>query len=265
MSALLTVREAANAVGVNRSTLARAITEGRIKAHPIAGSPRGPHPTRLVCLEDVMAWHAKRQDARAYFAARMREHDAQVVEIDRGRIESGLTVPEVARRVGVTENAVRDAIKGKRLAATWVMGHYGKPVWLVDEAAAERWRNDRAGASRREAAEMGYTLTIEDAAVRFGVKVSRIPHLIRKAGLRGRKFVVPTSAGTMLAKTLLRPEDVQAALNRPRAPRPVKPKPAKIEAYTPIKRKQPSAFGNAKWKALSDEPRPVPAWREERV
>lgn len=264
MNTLLTVRESAKCIGVNRSTLARAITQGHIKAHPIEGSPRGPHPTRLVCLEDVRAWHAKHQDVRAYFAARMREHDAQVVEIDRGRMESGLTVAEAAFRIGVTENAVRDAIKGKRLAAAWVMGHYGKPVWLVDEVAAERWRNDREGASRREAAEMGYTMTVDEAAARFDVKASRISDLIcRYKVLHSRKFVVPTASGMMLAKHLLRPEDVQAALNRPR--RTVKPRPAKAEAYTPIKRKNPSAFGNAKWKALSDEPRPVPAWREERV
>jgi len=168
-------------------------------------------------------------------------------KIDGEVFHSFILVTDAAKAAGVTRNSIAKAIERGSLRSCLVfVGDRRKHA--VDSRDLSVWMKKRASCDKQEASNEGYSMTVLDAAKRCGKARNTVAKALHQGTLRGKKV------GTgRRPEWRVRPQDVdawraQTEANIHRSHGGGRPK---------AETKPVSRFGNAKWRALSDEHRPL--------
>ena len=171
-------------------------------------------------------------------------------KIDGEVFHSFLRVTDAAKTAGVSRNAIAKAIERGNLVSQIVVmdGQRKHAVGSRDLAA---WMKKRACCAEKEANADGYCLTAADAARRCGKSRNTVATALNRGKLHGKKVETGKRPSWRVRSKDVDAWREQTEANIHRSHGGGRPKGACT--------KPTSRFGNAKWRDLSDEPRPLPA------
>lgn len=177
-------------------------------------------------------------------------------KIDGEVFHSFLLVTDAAKAACLSRNAIAKAIqRGALVSQIAVMD--GQRKHVVESRDLAAWIKKRDCCDEKEANADGYCLTVSDAARRCGRSRNTVVRALNQGKLHGKKVETGKSPSWRVRSKEVDAWREQTEANIHRSHGGGRPK----GVYT----KPTSSFGNAKWRALSNEPRPIPAWREERL